>query len=104
MDPAMSEVSNPPPKDHRILLENDRVRVLEFRIAPGATSEMYSHPPNIVYSLGSARIIVKSPDQQSREVEMKQGDVIWSEGGLHEVINIGRTDNYGIVVEVKQRH
>jgi oxalate decarboxylase/phosphoglucose isomerase-like protein (cupin superfamily) len=65
---------------------------------------MHWHPPNIVYSLGSARIIVKSPNQQSREVEMKQGEAIWSDGGSHEVINIGRTDNFGIVIELKQHH
>jgi hypothetical protein len=33
---------------------------------------------------------------------MKQGEAIWSDGGLHEVINIGRTDNFGIVIELKQ--
>lgn len=98
----MNEVSNPPPKDHLLLLENEKVRVLEFRIKPGTSSGMHSHPPNIVYSLGSARIVVKSPNQPSREVEMKQGDVIWSNGGLHEVVNVGGTDNYGIVVELKQ--
>jgi quercetin dioxygenase-like cupin family protein len=98
----MNKVLQHTPKDHKVLLDNDRVRVLEFRIKPGESSEMHSHPPNIVYSLGSARIIIKSPDQQSREVEMKQGEAIWSDGGLHEVINIGRTDNFGIVIELKQ--
>ena len=97
----MTGVTYPPPKDHKILLDNDKVRVLEFRIKPGETSEVHSHPPNIVYSLSSARIIVRSPNQQSREVEMKQGDAIWSDGGPHEVINIGKTDNYGIVIELK---
>jgi quercetin dioxygenase-like cupin family protein len=98
----MKEALHHPPKDHKVLLDNDRVRVLEFRIKPGETSEMHSHPANIVYSLGSARIIIKSPNRQSREVEMKQGEAIWSDGGLHEVINIGTTDNFGIVIELKQ--
>ena len=100
----MNEVANHLPKDHKVLLDNDSVRVLEFRIRPGETSEMHCHPPNIVYSLGSARIVVKSPNQQSREVEMKKGEAIWSDGGSHEVINIGRTDNFGIVIELKPRH
>ncbi len=99
----MNGVLNRTPRNHKVLLNNDRVRVSEFRIKPGETSEMHSHPPNIVYSLGSARIMVKSPDQQSREVEMKQGEATWSDGGLHEVINIGRTDNFGIVIELKQK-
>ena len=100
----MNEVSNYPPKDHKVLLDNDSVRVLEFRIRPGETSEMHSHPPNVVYSFGSARIMVRLPNQASREVEMKEGEAIWSDGGSHEVINIGRTDNVGIVIELKQHH
>ena len=97
----MNEVPSHLPKDHKVLLDNDRVRVLEFRIRPGESSEMHWHPPNVVYSLGSASIVVKSPNEQSRDVEMKQGEALWSEGGSHEVINVGETDNFGIVIELK---
>jgi quercetin dioxygenase-like cupin family protein len=99
---AVNKVSNPPPKDHLVLLENEKVRVLEFRIKPGNSSGLHSHPPNVVYSLSAARIEVKSPNQQNRKTELKQGDVIWSEGGSHEVVNVGSTDSYGIVIELKQ--
>jgi hypothetical protein len=34
-----------PPRGHRVLLENDRVRVLELRIKPGEVTGMHSHPP-----------------------------------------------------------
>jgi len=90
-----------PPKDHKVLLDNDRVRVLEVRIPPGETSGMHEHPPCAVYALSDARVRFTFPDGSSREVEIKAGDLTWSDGGWHEVHNIGTTVDAGIIVELK---
>jgi quercetin dioxygenase-like cupin family protein len=90
------------PEGHRTLLENDRVRVLEVRIKPRATSKMHTHPPNVVIALSDAKVKMKFPDGSSRVVDIKNGDTVWSEGGTHEVENIGSTDDYGIIVELKR--
>nr|NIP31626.1 hypothetical protein [Candidatus Dadabacteria bacterium]NIQ16433.1 hypothetical protein [Candidatus Dadabacteria bacterium] len=37
------------PESYKVLLENDRVRVLEFQIKPGKKDAMHSHPAYIVY-------------------------------------------------------
>ncbi len=91
-----------PPKGHRVLLENDAVRVMEVRIAPGASSDMHEHPPCVVYALGDARVRFGFKDGSSRESEIKSGDVTWSDGGWHEVHNIGTTEDLGIIVELKR--
>ena len=91
-----------PPRGHRILLENDRVRVLEVRIKPGESSGMHSHPKCVVYQLSPARVRFTLPDGTSRIADSKVGDVIWSEGGWHEVENVGTTDDLGIIVELKR--
>jgi hypothetical protein len=57
----MSQVLDAP-EGHRILLENDRVRVLEVRIKPNGTSKMHSHPPNAVISLSNSKAKMKSPN------------------------------------------
>lgn len=90
------------PAGHRVLLENDRVRVLEVRIRPGETSGMHEHPPCVVYALSSARVRFAFPDGTGRESEIKEGDTNWSEGGWHEVHNVGSTEDLGIIVELKQ--
>ncbi|MHB8578122.1 MAG: hypothetical protein ACYDCQ_22660 [Dehalococcoidia bacterium] len=90
------------PQGHRVLVENERVRVLEVRIRPGETSGMHAHPPCVVYALSSARVRMSLRDGTSREVAIQQGDVTWSEGGWHEVNNIGTTDDLGIIVELKR--
>jgi hypothetical protein len=43
-----------------------------------------------------------TPDGKSRVVDSKQGDIVWSEGGIHEVENVGNTDDYGIIIELKK--
>jgi quercetin dioxygenase-like cupin family protein len=98
----MSEQVHAAPKGHRVLLENDRVRVLEVCIKPGDTSGWHSHPSCVVYQLSEARVRFNLPDGKSREVQSKPGDIVWSEGGPHEVINVGPTDDLGIIVELKR--
>jgi quercetin dioxygenase-like cupin family protein len=90
-----------PPKDHRVLLENDRVRMLEMRIKPGQKTGMHSHPPCAVYALSSARVRFSLPDGSSREADITQGEAAWSDGGWHDVENVGTTDDWGIIVELK---
>lgn len=90
-----------PPRGHRVLLENDRVRVMEVRIAPGDKSGMHEHPACVVYALSNSRVRFSFKDGSSRESESKNGDVVFSAGGWHEVENIGATEDAGIIVELK---
>src|SRR5207249_325067 len=46
------------PGSHRLLFENDAVRVLETRIAPGETTEVHTHRwPGIVYVLSFGHFV-----------------------------------------------
>ena len=54
-------------------------------------SEMHTHPANFVYALSSAHVLFSFPDGTSREVTIKEGDTVWSEGTTHEIKNIGET-------------
>jgi quercetin dioxygenase-like cupin family protein len=37
------------PETHKVILDNDQVRVLDARIQPGQKLAMHSHPANVVY-------------------------------------------------------
>ena len=43
------------PESFKVLLENDRVRVLEYQIKPGKKDAMHSHPAYIVYTFTLAK-------------------------------------------------
>ncbi len=90
------------PTGHRVLFENDRVRVLDVRINPGETSEMHSHPANFVYALSTAKVVFSFPDGTTREATIHEGDTVWSEGATHEIRNVGDTPDWGIIFELKK--
>ena len=62
---------------------------------------MHSHPPCMVYCLSSARVRFSLQDGTSPEADIAQGETKWSDGGWHDVENIGTTDDWGIIVELK---
>ena len=62
------------PQYYKVLLDNDEVRVLEFRFKPGEKEPMHSHPRGIVYSLTDAKIKVSFPDGKSEESAIKAGE------------------------------
>ena len=54
-DSRIDPVSLDPDK-FEVLLENERVRVLEARIAPGKGHGMHWHPDHLIYTLSSYQV------------------------------------------------
>jgi quercetin dioxygenase-like cupin family protein len=71
------------PDVHQVVFENDHVRVLEARAAPGQKSPMHSHPPILVVSVGSARIKFTLPDGSTLIRDLRPGQVLWLDGVEH---------------------
>lgn len=91
------------PHLYTVKIDNDRVRVLEFRMAPGQTEPMHDHPPFVVYFLGDALIRATAADGTTSESKIAAGDVGWRERTTHAVTNIGTTDIRALIVEPKTR-
>ncbi len=89
------------PENYKVLAENERVRVVDFRLKRGATEETHSHPAHVAVFLADARIRFTLPDGQTRIREAKAGEVAYSEATSHASENIGDTDAHGILVELK---
>jgi beta-alanine degradation protein BauB len=88
----------------KVLLENARVRVLEYRSKPsgglcGAGS--HSHPPHVTVVLARSRDHAVRSDGKVEEGELEAGDVFWSDGETHTDVNTGTTPSYLIVIELK---
>jgi quinol monooxygenase YgiN/quercetin dioxygenase-like cupin family protein len=90
------------PRNYTVLLENDRVRVLDFILRKGDTEVMHSHPTNVVYVTAPFTIRFSSPDGSSRVREAKAGDVLYNEATMHSPLNIGSGDARGVIVEMKE--
>ena len=91
------------PNTTKVLLENDRVRVLEVQQKPGEKLAMHSHPAYLVYSLSLGKAKFTSPDGKTIEGELnKAGAVNWHEAETHAVENVGTTDSRVLVIELKK--
>jgi len=90
------------PKNYKVLLENDRVRVIDFVLRKGDTEVFHSHRPHVAYILTGFKIRFTFPDGRTVVRETKAGDVLYSEAVTHSPVNIGDTEAHGIMVELKE--
>jgi len=89
------------PNTHKLLLENDQVRVIEYRSQPGEISPMASYSDLVIYRLSpSYKLKLTLPDGKTEVIEGKAGDVLWREATMREVENVGNTEAHAILVEL----
>ncbi len=89
------------PEQFKVLLENDKVRVLEFRMKPGDKQEMHTHPATVHIELTPTKVKITNPNGKAVEIGGKQGEVIWVGPVKHTVENIGSNEIHGYIVELK---
>jgi quinol monooxygenase YgiN/quercetin dioxygenase-like cupin family protein len=89
------------PDNYKVILENDRVRVLDFRLRKDAKEVSHAHPAHVVYVVKGFKIRFTFPDGRTAIRETKQGDVLFSEAVTHATENIGGDEAHGILVELK---
>jgi len=92
------------PGAYRVVLENDRVRVLEFVSRPRtAVCGVWKHsaPAHLTVALSDARVRVTLENGQQIEATNKAGDVFWSEAETHAVENIGSGVMRALIIEIK---
>jgi hypothetical protein len=94
------------PRAYKVVLENDKVRVLEYNSKPGmgmCGNGVHSHPAHLTVALTPAKVRVRLPDGKSIVAENKAGDVFWSEAETHETENISGRNARALMVELKAK-
>ena len=89
------------PQYYTVKSENDRVRVLEYRLKPGEKEVMHSHPSYVVYFFGPAKLRATGPDGKTSDTSVTEGEVLVREPLSHAVENIGTTELHALLVELK---
>ena len=89
------------PDYYKVLLDNEQVRVLEYRLKPGQKEGLHSHAAGIVYGFTESRTKSTSLDGKVTEGAGKAGDVFWRNPTTHMLENIGTTDVHALAVELK---
>jgi hypothetical protein len=95
-DPTVTD-----PDLYKVLFENDRVRVLEYRDLPGARTHAHRHPDSVMVTLSSFQRRVSS-NGRSVDVELSAGAARWVGAQEHSGENTGATETHSIFVELKE--
>ena len=96
LDPVVTN-----PDLYKVVFENERVRVLEYRDQPGDQTTHHEHPDSVMYTLSSFRRRLITDDGH-RDVELPAGKTGWLPAQRHSGHNIGDTPSHAIFVELKE--
>ncbi|HEX6280454.1 MAG TPA: hypothetical protein VFZ49_10640 [Pyrinomonadaceae bacterium] len=89
------------PSMYKVLLENEHVRVLEFRCKPGEKEPMHSHPAFVAFPLSASKFKSTTPDGKISEGEGKPGTAVWFDGVTHSWECLGPVEERTHIVELK---
>jgi quercetin dioxygenase-like cupin family protein len=107
--PAALDAVAAAPQHHRLLLENERVRVLETHIPAGETTHVHTHRwPNVQHVLGTTDLVRRDGDgkvvfdTRNGDRRPELGDTLWSEPlAPHSIENVGASELRVLMVELK---
>jgi quercetin dioxygenase-like cupin family protein len=96
----MSRVSAIP----TILIDNDRMRVTEWRFPPGAATGWHKHDMDyMVTPMTTGVLLIEASDGSATEVNLVAGQPYFRETGVeHDVINVNSHEFVFIETELKR--
>jgi quercetin dioxygenase-like cupin family protein len=90
------------PNVSKLIMENDRVRVIDAWFKPGVKAAMHSHPDHVLYIFNDGKMKITPSNGKPQTMDLKTGQVIWMDATSHEAENLGKTDVHMLVVELKE--
>lgn len=89
------------PQYYKVPVDNEHVRVLEYRLKPGQKEPMHSHPCGVVYNLTGAKWRAVSADGKMTDSDTTAGGIVWRDPTTHATENVGKTEARAIAIEIK---
>ncbi|MEA2993156.1 MAG: hypothetical protein QOD40_2076 [Alphaproteobacteria bacterium] len=94
LKPASSEPAKP-------LLDNERMRVSEIRVAPRAKIGLPNHPDQFAYLLTDASLVFLTPGKTPYQLEFKAGEATLLPAQSTEAANESDREVRALLVEIK---
>lgn len=91
---------------YKVLLENDRVRVIEYRGRPGlgvCGEGVHWHPDHVTVTLTPAKFRYTPEGGKPELGELPAGFALWEKSETHEAENIGGWNTHLVIVELKDK-
>ena len=96
------DVSKVNPKNYKVVIDNEKVRVLDNFSNPGEKTAMHSHPDYLIYVIEGGTVKSTTKDGKSTTIVFKKGETLWRDAITHETQNIGKTKIHLLLVELKK--
>jgi beta-alanine degradation protein BauB len=97
--PAGDDQMKAAPDMSKVVLENDRVRLIEAKMKAGGKMAKHTHPAYVTYALKDAKAKLSVGDKTD-EKTMTAGQAMWGEPTTHAVENVG-AETQTLVLEIK---
>jgi quercetin dioxygenase-like cupin family protein len=90
------------PRQFEVLIENEHVRVVRYRLNPGENDAWHTHPAKVSVVVSGGTLLITTADGESFEVLEESGSASWMTSlGEHFAKNVGDTPVQIVLVEVK---
>jgi quercetin dioxygenase-like cupin family protein len=87
---------------HKVLLENERVRVLDIHVPAGGRALTHTHPTGYVaVAMTDCHMRFSYPGGKVSESTLHAGEVVWSDPVTHSAENLGPGECHVLNIEPK---
>jgi len=88
----------------KVVLDNEKVRVIQVEFAPGDVAAWHSHPNHVVYILAGGKIEITNKGEKPVISELKAGEAMYMPAVTHMAKNVGTTTLKLVITEIKPVH
>ena len=89
------------PDHYAVEFENEKIRIIRINYGPEEKSVMHTHGPNAWTVVVGGQMRMTLADGSSTVIDMKSGDIGWSDSDEHLPENLGDSAIEVVLVELK---
>ena len=83
-------------------LENDYFTVIKMQIPAGQTISEFRSKSHLIHARSEFKLRYVSDTGKTREVSLRDGNVVWTDAGTYSMVNIGDSDAVFLMVGIRQ--
>jgi quercetin dioxygenase-like cupin family protein len=86
---------------YKVIFENERVRVLEYRDSPGGRTSPHHHSDYVMCAVTAFKRKFVLSDGREAVRDVRPGEAAWGKAHSHIGENVGSTETHVLIVELK---
>ncbi|MEK7615627.1 MAG: hypothetical protein AAB420_00295 [Patescibacteria group bacterium] len=90
------------PDIHKLVYDDEELRILDVHVKPGEKAGMHRHPRNITYILKGGMLRFTDETWKTKDVTFADGHTAHMPETLHAVENTGQSEIHAIQIEFKK--